>query len=167
MPSSPNLTLRISIFYSLYVCKGITKFLLFNPLIFSLFVEELINEILEQLLPIPFLDVLEAAVDAHEACHLVELAHPVEVLALLLQQLREALLLLLPSEACFVAFPRFLFVYKLVESGFALSKSLQSFDSNVVGSDTLGVVPSPGGCHTRCFQGIFEDRQTIFFRKGV
>ena len=58
--------------------------LLFNPLVFSLFIQQLIYEILEQLLSIPFLDVFEAAVQTHEACDLVELAHPCEILPLLL-----------------------------------------------------------------------------------
>ena len=58
--------------------------LLFNPLVFSLFIQQLIYEILEQLLSITFLDVFEAAVQTHEACDLVELAHPCEILPLLL-----------------------------------------------------------------------------------
>ncbi len=141
--------------------------LLFNPLVLSLLIQQLIYEILEQLLSITFLDVFEAAVQTHEACDLVELAHPCEILPLLLKQLLEALFLLLSPETRFVPLSGFLLVYELIEGGFPLGQGFQGFDAYVMGGDTLGIVPTPGGCNSRCFQGVFENCDTVFLGKGV
>ncbi len=136
--------------------------LLFNPLVLSLLIKQLIDKVLEQLLSIPFLNVFEATIEAHEACDLVELAHSGEILSLLFKQLLEALFLLLSAETGFVPLSRFLLVDELVEGGFSLGKSFQGFDADVMGRHTLGIVPPPGGCHSCCFQGIFENCDTIF-----
>jgi hypothetical protein len=125
--------------------------LLFNPLVFSLLIKQLIDEVLEQLLSIPFLNVFEATVQAHEACDLVELAHPSQILPLLLKKLLKTLFLLLSAETSLVPLSCFLLVYELIEGSFSLSQGFQGLNSDIMGGDTLRIVPTPSGSHSRCF----------------
>lgn len=136
--------------------------LLFNPLVLSLLIKQLVDEVLEQLLSIPFLNVFEATIEAHEACDLVELAHSGEILSLVFKKLLEALFLLLSAETGFVSLSGFLLVDELVKGGFSFGKGFKGLDADVMGCDTLGIVPPPSGCNSRCFQGVFEYCDTIF-----
>jgi hypothetical protein len=93
---------------------------------------------------------------------LVELAHSGEILPLIFKQLLEALFLLLSAETSFIPLSRFLLVDELVEGGFSFGKGFKGLDADVMGGDTLGIVPPPSGSHSRCFQGVFENCDTIF-----
>jgi hypothetical protein len=76
---------------------------------------------------------------------------------LIFEQLLEALFLLLSAETSFIPLSGFLLVDELIEGGFSLCQGFQGLDTDVVGGDSLRIVPPPGGCHSRCFQGVFED----------
>lgn len=166
IPSSPNLDFSVSIFCSLQGIKE-QKRLPFDSLVFSLLIKQFINEVLEQLLTVTLLNVLEAAVNAHKPCNLVELTQSTQFLALFLQKLREALFLLLPAEPCLISFPRFLFIDELIEGGLSFGQCLEGLDANVVGCDSLCIIPAPGGCNTCCFQSILKNCYTVVFGKGV
>jgi hypothetical protein len=68
--------------------------LLFNSLVLSLLIEEVIDKVLEDLLTIFFLYILEPGIHVHEAVYQVELAESVQMLPDLLKQLLESLTLL-------------------------------------------------------------------------
>ena len=168
-PISANLAFNCSVFCSLYqyLSNHAMIYLPFNSFVLSFFVHKFIYKVLEQLLAVSLLDVLESAVDAHEASHLVELAHPAQVLPLVFEQLGERLFLLLPAQSRLVPLAGFLLVDVLVEGVLPLGKRLQGLHTHVMRGHTLSIVPTPGRRDTRILQSVFENLDRILLRKGL
>lgn len=94
-PISSKWTLRSSVFFSL-----VNKILMMINLLLgwfgvTLFVEQLVDEVLEDLLSVFFVDVLKTGVAAHKPRDYVKLTHAREVLPLLFKQVLKTLSLLL------------------------------------------------------------------------